>query len=365
MSLESQRMSYLELDDAPAQSAPAVIVAPPAPVRAIEAEHVPAPTVATVARPDAFGMGGISARATGTVRSAVDLLKPADLDWEPEIVPLVTADGIALPKETGQCVVRSDTRAPLGVVGAKYHAIPHRVLATLADAIVGQTGDALRFGNAGHRGNGARPFLQLATAPEKVGSGRNARDVELMISLFTSHDGTLCLTAGFSSTVIVCRNTYAHALGDAKSGLKIKHTVSAAQLLEQAESVLNAAGEYAGAWSNAALRMMSTPMTEQQMRALASVLIPGESKRSENARGEMLSAWESSPGAMPGTVFGAAQAVTYYTSHVVGRTQEAREDAAIFGTGIAAEIQASAWMILDTDEETMTRKLATVSVLRA
>ena len=329
------RIAMIELDDVmPAIEAPAPVTAP----AVVEA----APEVI---RGDLHltGPGGLTARAEGEVYTTHALAKAADLAWKPAIVPLVTADGMTLDKVIGQCVIRDDTRAPLGVVGARYTLLDHSHLFDLADALGAVTKGGLRFANAGHKANGARPFVQL-----RMPADVNGVEVERMVSLFTSHDGTLCLTAGFSETVIVCKNTYAHALANAKNGLKIKHTLSAEALIAQAQSIATLANEHAARWSDAALALMSKRFTDADMAALAQVLMPGDSTRTKNNRDRMMDAWVSAPGANAGTAWGAAQAVTYYTSHYIG-SDESRADTAIFGTGLGADMQADAWGFLNLD----------------
>jgi len=327
-------------------------------------EHVTtietARTVGLVTAQDASAIGRDARRADGNVSSAHALRAAADLAWEPEIVPLM-AGAHELPPSVGRAVVRSDTRAPIGVVGKRYTTIGNGVLFDMADALAGASNGALRFGNAGHKSGGARPFVQLSTAPRAL--GRDARFERVQnISLFTSHDGSLCLTAGFSDTIIVCRNTYRHALKDAHNGLKVRHTAGAEELMSSALEIVKAAQAAGEAFDSAALAMMGTGFSDRSMLQLASVLVPGEGKRGENARGEMMRAWYSAPGAMPGTEWGAAQAVTYYTSHTLG-SADARDESAIFGAGTGADLEGAAWWHLTTAEGS--RALETVKVLRS
>lgn len=334
------RLMLLELDDILPAPAP---VALPAPEIVIPASKVE--IVAESVRGDLHltGPGGLTARAEGEVYSTRSLAAAADLAWSPELTPIVTAQGAQVPREIGQCVVRSDNGAPLGIVGARYTLLDHSHLFDLADALGAVTSGGLRFANAGHKAGGARPFVQLRT-PKSV----NGVDVESMLSLFTSHDGTLCLTAGFSETVIVCRNTYAHALANAKNGMKIKHTASAESLIAQAKNIAQLAAEHSARWNDAALKLMSTRFSDSDMRGLAEILMPGDSTRTKNNRDRMLDAWASAPGAQAGTAWGAAQAVTYYTSHYIG-SEETRADTTIFGSGLGADMQADAWGFLNED----------------
>lgn len=305
------------------------------------------------------------ARASGEVVSAHSLLKAADLDWDPQFRPLITAAGVPVPEDVGRAVVRSDNGRPVGIVGSRYELIPHRKLADLADALCGTDGAALHFGNAGHKDNGARPFIQLKSEPRTLGY-QTGRDVALhdVITLMTAHDGSLQALASYGACVIVCNNTYAHALGACKAnGIRIRHTASGLKLIDEAIRIADAARKYSQAFDNAALRLMSRPFQDAQMRQLASVLIPGESTRAENDRRAMLDAWASSPGAAPGTAWGAAQAVTYYTTHeITAREETDRAFNLATGEGRGAEIQETAWWHLTTDEGE--RALQTVKLYR-
>ena len=323
------------------------------------ASDAPAPVVVHAADGSArAGALSLSARASGEVRSARDLLGPADLDWDPVLARLAVLGGATVPESVARAVVRSDTGACIGVVGQRYQPLPHQPLADLADALAG-CGEGFTFGNAGHRDGGARPFVQLRRRGDLAG-----REVEHLVSLFTSHDGSLCYTAGLSDTVIICRNTYAHALSQARDGLRIRHTSGALRALDEAKRIIEAAKEHAASFSNAALALMREQFTSDSMQRLASMLIEGDSTRAEHQRASLMHAWQSGPGAMPGTAWGAAQAVTWYTSHELGRPSS-RTDTAIFGTGSGADMQAQAWWALMSEEGQEAVRRQEVRVARA
>lgn len=304
------------------------------------------------------GSDGLTARASGMVRSARSLAAAADLAWSPQLAALVTAGGVAVPTNVGQAVIRSDTGAPIGTVGARYTPVDHGVLFDLADAIADASRGGLRFANAGHKGDGARPFVQMRM-PRDV----NGVETEQVVSLFTSHDGTLCLSAGFTNVVIVCRNTYAHALSAASKALRIKHTASAPALIAAACDIAERANVAGEQWSNDILRLMGERFADTDMSNLAKAILPGDATRTKNNRDKLIDAWHTAPGARPGTLWGATQAVTYYTSHVIG-SEESRAESGIFGTGIGPDLQADAWWMLsdgaDTARERIAAKLARI-----
>lgn len=297
-------------------------------------------------------------RVTGKASTFADMLPAADLDWNPVFATLY-ANGREVPEEVARAVVRSDTQATVGVVGSRYTIVPHRDLAALGDAVLSASGGSLRVANAGHRQNGARVFMQLESADIMPHAGARS-----LLTLATSHDGTSTARAGFSSVVIVCRNTYAKAFKDCGDGLVIRHTASALDRLKLARALCEEAAKAGALFDARALAMMNRPFSDDHMRALASHLIPGDSTRAENQRRDLIRAWYRAPGAQPGTVWGAAQAVTYYTSHTVG-SPESRADAALFGTGKAADLQTEAWWMLDQPDDVTETRLQSVKVFRA
>jgi phage/plasmid-like protein (TIGR03299 family) len=293
-------------------------------------------------------------RADGSVKSAHELLAPAGLAWEPEFRSLfapVGTDGKDFGKVEGwRAVCRNDTGYLLGIVGDRYHLIKNESLADLADAIKNVSG-SLSFGNAGFYRGGARPFLQLSSGERKIGG----YGVESMISLFTAHDGSLNLTAGFSSTVIVCANTYAMALKDAKTGVQIRHTKSSELRIKEIEIILKSFATYGTVFDNAALKLMGKSLTEGGIVALIEKLVPGEATRAKNTRAAILEAYFTAPGALPKTRWGAIQAFTYHVSHErATRTtdrsaDESRSESAWLGTG--KQMVEAAWNILHDEDQ--------------
>lgn len=294
---------------------------------------------------DASAIAANSTRTTADVKSASALASATALDWRAERMPLQLADGRPVSTHVG--IVRSDTRAQIGIVGSDYGIIQPQDMTELADAIL--QADGYTRGNAGVLRGGSRAFLQLKSDKRDVGGVA----IQSNITVFNSWDGSLRFEAGFADTVIVCRNTLQAALGEAASGISIRHTTSAPERVKQATRILEASKEYRGALDNAILRMMAQPLSTDQLMALVQQLLPadGEGKvsaRTEKARQAVLSAYTQAPGAAPGSAWGAVQAVSYYATHTYpvrktsGRSEaEARAEGTWFGPGGA--LMRKAW----------------------
>lgn len=361
-----------EVEDAVFEEIPAVLayqsgvveaLADRAALAVVEAEVVPQVEEITQANSGTGSWGEAQhhnlsdgARASGDVLSAHSLLGPADLDWDPEFAPLTAVVGgvaLAVPKSVGRGVVRSDNKAPIGVVGPRYALIPHKKLADLADALVGVDGFRLHYGNAGHKNGGARPFIQLKSEPRNLGKAHvTAIDVYDVITLMTGHDGNFQFAAVYGANIICCDNTYAKALGAAeKTGVLIRHTAKGVETVEEAIRIATRVRELGGSFDNRALQLMTSPFADALMEKLAIALIPADTTKSENAREKLLAAYTDSPGALPGTKFGAAQAVTFYTSHQIGaRAGTDRAFNLQVGEGTGSDLQAKAWDYLTSPD---------------
>tara|TARA_R110000868_G_scaffold74804_2_gene216413 strand:- start:3514 stop:4485 length:972 start_codon:yes stop_codon:yes gene_type:complete len=131
-----------------------------------------------------------------------------------------SADGILLPHMSRDVLYRSDTKAPLGVVGKDYNIVqPADVLdffARLAE------NNNFQIETAGSLSNGRRIW-----AMAKVNDGATIIDQDIVkpyVLLATSYDGTLATTARFTSVRVVCSNTLGFASAESGDTIKINHS---------------------------------------------------------------------------------------------------------------------------------------------
>ena len=179
--------------------------------------------------------------------TSAEAIQLAGLDYTVEKRPLYTYDNnnfngdpdadILIPEievDGFYATVRSDLDLVLGVVGKDYHVVQNRDAFTFFDSIVG--GDGIQYETAGALGNGERIFI-TAKLPGYIKVGQDDL-IEKYLFLTTSHDGSGSITAAFTPVRIVCANTLAAALRNHKNAIRIKHTASAKERLEQAHKVL-------------------------------------------------------------------------------------------------------------------------------
>ena len=167
----------------------------------------------------------------------------------------------------------------------------------------------------------------------------------------TSCDKTLATTVAFTSIRVVCKNTLTFATEeirrDRRPEVKVPHN-----LLFHPPQVKEELGLVDPAWKDfleKVDKMVARPMPTEGARSFfASLFIQKKDKpisRAAEQECRTLSAlFESAPGqelvSAKGTLWGAVNAVTYYTDHVRSGAEE-RLDAAWFGAGCA--LKEKAW----------------------
>ena len=130
------------------------------------------------------------------------------------------AGDILLPHTTRDVLYRSDTNAPLGVVGKDYKVVqPADVLDFFAKLAENNN---FELETAGSLSNGKRIW-----AMAKVNDGATVVGQDVIkpyVLLATSYDGTLATTARFTSVRVVCSNTLGFAAAEGGDTIRINHS---------------------------------------------------------------------------------------------------------------------------------------------
>ena len=130
------------------------------------------------------------------------------------------AGGVLLPHAGRDVLYRSDTNAPLGVVGKDYNIVqPADVLdffARLAE------NNNFELETAGALSGGKRIWAMAKVNDGATIVGQDV--VKPYVLLATSYDGTLATTARFTSVRVVCSNTLGYASAESGDTVRINHS---------------------------------------------------------------------------------------------------------------------------------------------
>jgi len=163
----------------------------------------------------------------------------AGLDWETELVPLLTAD---TQTKVDQVAVRrmSDGRI-LGTVGPRYTVLQNRDAFRWFQPFLDAKEAALHTAGSLQEGSRIWALAKLNRSPLVIAPGD---EVEKFVMLSHSHDGSLAVRVGFTPQRVVCSNTLAMAhKNDASKLIRLKHTRDIHENLANIREVMNVANQ--------------------------------------------------------------------------------------------------------------------------
>ncbi len=289
------------------------------------------------------------------VTSAV-ALKESGLDWEVNKVPLKTV--FETPITTHVAIERSTDSKVLGIVGSKYEPLQNRDAFSMLDSLV--DGGDMRYHTAGSLRGGQRVWLLGKFGSQEVVKGDR---VDEFVFLYNSHDGSSAVRAIPTTVRVVCANTVAMALSEARgrkiNGLTVRHTTNMADRLSQAANILGFSREIASAEAEVNKFLASLSISNAKWNDFLNELVPNRGEleegqydtRRNNVRVELTDLFENGIGTdiegVRGTAWGAFNAVTEYVNHhstVKSHKDGLRFENVMFGTG--ADMMAKARKIL-------------------
>jgi phage/plasmid-like protein (TIGR03299 family) len=215
--------------------------------------------------------------------------------------------------------VRIDTNVVLGVVGSRYEPVQNRDAFSFFDPLVDRS-EAI-YHTAGVLSNGSKIWL-LAKLPDYIKVGRKNDPIEKYVLLYNSHDGSSVVRCKLTPIRVVCNNTLTAALSGAEQEVRIRHTPSAVEKLQEAHKLLGLTNQLYQQLDYIFNRMALRRITAQQLVEYAKTLVPDNPEaenntRTENIRNQILYLHDDIPEAAMhrGTLFGAVNAISEYTDH--------------------------------------------------
>lgn len=289
-----------------------------------------------------------------------EITRKCGFDYEivPETAGYVGADGAFHPVKNKVVMRRSDTGAPISIVGRgfKVHQ-PKQILDFFLDF---SKTFGLSLETAGVLGGGERYWALARTAVTAELNGGDDRAVMYAL-LATASDGSMVTRATPTAVRVVCANTWSLALDGTKTGSRQSHrsefsnevaaeglgfdldgaTVSFMRQVEEIKA-LNKVGVTDGLAKGFFRTLLRPDAGDDQFTADDFVRAMNEQpKREVRGVDAMMDAYVTAPGAKPGTARGLWEASTYFIDHVRGTDDDARMKSAVFGQG--SQLKARAW----------------------
>ncbi|MBO7882005.1 DUF932 domain-containing protein [Burkholderia pseudomallei] len=282
--------------------------------------------------------------------------RQAGMDWSIDAAEVRFVAGAAgslgaihaFPEQ--RVLFRSDTKAPLSVVSARYQVVQPREILEFYRDLTEVGGFELE--TAGVLKDGKKLWALARTGQSAALKGRDHVNGYLLLA--TACDGTLATTAQFTSVRVVCNNTLAIALGEGSGVVKVPHRSQF-----DAQAVKRQLGIAISSWDAFMARTkamaeckVSDASAEAFFRRVLTYSATSSSDRDAPAVNEraIKSVAQLYTGqgkgatlaSASGTAWGLLNAVTEYCDHHRrARSDDHRLDAAWFGAG--ATLKQRAW----------------------
>lgn len=240
---------------------------------------------------------------------------------------------------------RSDTQAPLSVVGQHYKVVQPREILEFYRDLTEKSG--FELATAGVLKGGRKLWALAKTGQSTTLKGRDT--TEGYVLLATACDGTMATTAQFTSVRVVCNNTLAVALGEGSGAVKVPHRSHF-----DPDSVKQSLGITVSAWDEFMYRLKQlsnrrvkdSEARNYLLRVMADPEKASISKGTERTMGRVMALYQGEAmgadlASAQGTSYGLLNAVTQFVDHERrARSRDNRLDSAWFGQGAALKNKA-------------------------
>ncbi len=269
-------------------------------------------------------------------RNVRTALEHEGMTWTADFQPLFIESAESLggieKVDSHRALVRSDNRGVLGVHGGQYSPVQ---IGEAFDAVqpLLDSGDA-RITRCGSLQGGKKVFVE-ATLEQATGEVKLGDVVRTKLVFRTSFDGTSPVDVAYVRERLACFNGMTSL---ARSALfRGRHTKGVHAELAKWRAEFAASKADLDAQLAQWRGMTRRRVNERSLKAyVREVLSPGAGANEDTVvRGvdRIVELAHVAPGADPGTLWGAVNAVTYWATHERGRSDDARETAVLFGTG--------------------------------
>lgn len=269
------------------------------------------------------GNGMVPWHKLGTVVSglltAEECLIMAKLGFEVEKTPLYYMfNGQPVTAEDAFGIIRKDTGAFLGKVGARYTPIQNRDGLDILDPVIGKEA---HYETAGSLFGGKIVWFLARVGEDWTVAGDTFKQY---ILIYLSHDGTRPVTARFVTVRVVCYNTLSAAISGVKAQVSIRHTKNFRDKVEEAHRVMKLRSIHAREFEKAMEKLAAEKIGERATWSFLNALIPSEEKQErysaepagpERARNAIFDLFRAGRGNTGKTRYDLLNGVTEYVDH--------------------------------------------------
>ena len=267
------------------------------------------------------------------ISTAKEAIEKAGINWGVEKRDLFLNDSSKV--EEAKAIVRSDNGSVLGIVGNRYHVIQNAEAFSPLDEFV-DSGEVLYKSANSYKG-GRVVSMELSLTREEKHTVRVGDDIETVIRVITSHDGSEKFSARFFMNRLVCTNGMVRP--NTCFAFNVKHTASSLLKIENGFELINVARVFGREMAENARRMNETLINSRTQREYVLRVLGVKDgymeTRTENKVDEILALGQRGLGNTGRTLWDAYNVVTEYADHrIATRGENDRLTSSVLGAGL-------------------------------
>lgn len=269
--------------------------------------------------------------------TAMQSLNVAGLNWTVDLRPaygLVGGLFQAIPNAQAVHRVNVDGQDvdTLAIVGNRYQHIQNTEIAEWCDALSAASDGRAYVETAGSLDGGRKVWFLMRHNSGNIKLPGDDSEIAKYLLVCSSHDGSMNLRLQLTPVRVVCNNTLSMALssadatarkgkGDRLSNvINIRHTAGAKPRMDDAIQAIGDVDSYFDGFTKLADALTRTPLSRPQWEQMVKLLLPTKDEdkvptKTKNQRDALSGLLDTTPGAQPGTAWGALQAVADYADH--------------------------------------------------
>lgn len=269
-----------------------------------------------------------------TFTSAAEALDHYGMNWIANQEPLLTQTGIDVA--THKAIVRSDTRAIIGVVGKDYQPIQNNDAFSMFDVLCKKHN--AQWVNAQSLFGGSKLFLQIVAGTGEVKKGDI---VENRFTIFNTFDGGGSYKVFMTPYRLVCENGMKAAVKSAEIHISIRHTKNAMYRYEEALRVFGVAQQEFTHFIETSRALAQKMVTTAQVASLIREVfeVPAEQKNDEippakkDKMNNVYRLFQQGKGNSGKTAYDFVNGVSEWVDHYSGRDGERETIFSMVGAG--------------------------------
>lgn len=278
-------------------------------------------------------------RGLGADEQIDKMITAGRMDWDVELVPLVTADDhVDVPM--ARAVRRKSDHLVFGTVGAAYHSLQNRAAFEWFTPFLDEKLATLHTAGCLFDGRKVWVLAELTRDPLVIGKDDVIRKFLL---LSNSHDGTTSVRVTLTPTRVVCWNTLSAAHADKVNSrfIRVRHTKKLQTNLEAIREIVDLADQEFRATGEQYKRLQNRHINQKDLTKYVRRVFEIETEpakyngQQQAMTGRVAELFETGKGTelpgVSGTYWAAFNAVTEYLSWERGKGQDTRLNSLWFG----------------------------------